>query len=119
MVLERTPKIYLIDGTYEPLRHYYAPSSAWDQDGREIAAVRGVLASVLGMVKDGATYLVVATDHVIESFRNGCGPVMGPPTASILICSSVPAARRDPLGSRHRRVALIEFEADDPLLPGR
>src|SRR5207244_2187954 len=41
------------------------------EDGREIAAVRGVLASVLGMVKGGATHIAVATDHVIESFRNG------------------------------------------------
>src|SRR5207248_3724719 len=45
--------------------------SARDQDGREVAAVRGVLASVLGMIKGGATHIAVATDHVIESFRNG------------------------------------------------
>jgi 5'-3' exonuclease len=64
-------KIYLIDGTYELFRHYYALPSAKDQDGFEVAAVRGVLASLLGMIKDGATYIAVATDHVIESFRNG------------------------------------------------
>jgi 5'-3' exonuclease len=63
--------IYLVDGTYELFRHYYALPSARDSDGREVAAVRGVLASVLGMVKGGATYIAVATDHVIESFRNG------------------------------------------------
>jgi 5'-3' exonuclease len=62
--------IYLVDGTYELFRHYYALPSARDSDGREVAAVRGVLASVLGMVKGGATYIAVATDHVIESFRN-------------------------------------------------
>jgi 5'-3' exonuclease len=62
--------IYLVDGTYELFRHYYALPSARDQDGREVAAVRGVLASVLGMIKGGATHVAVATDHVIESFRN-------------------------------------------------
>jgi 5'-3' exonuclease len=63
-------KVYLIDGTYELFRHYYALPSARDADGREMAAVRGVLASVLGMIKEGATHIGVATDHVIESFRN-------------------------------------------------
>jgi 5'-3' exonuclease len=63
--------IYLVDGTYELFRHYYALPSATDTDGREVAAVRGVLASVLGMIKGGATHIAVATDHMIESFRNG------------------------------------------------
>jgi 5'-3' exonuclease len=63
--------IHLIDGTYELFRHYYALPSARDADGREVAAVRGVLASVLGMLQGGATHVAVATDHVIESFRNG------------------------------------------------
>jgi 5'-3' exonuclease len=63
-------EIYLVDGTYELFRHYYALPSARDSEGREVAAVRGVLASVLGMIKGGATHIAVATDHVIESFRN-------------------------------------------------
>jgi 5'-3' exonuclease len=62
--------IYLIDGTYELFRHYYALPSARDKEGMEVAAVRGVLASVLSMIKQGATHIAVATDHVIESFRN-------------------------------------------------
>ncbi len=66
--------VYLVDGTYELFRHYYALPSARDDDGREIAAVRGVLASMLGMIKEGATHIAVATDHVIESFRNGLWP---------------------------------------------
>jgi 5'-3' exonuclease len=70
----RAVNVYLIDGTYELFRHYYALPSARDQDGFEIAAVRGVLGSVLGMIKDGATHIAVATDHVIESFRNGLWP---------------------------------------------
>jgi 5'-3' exonuclease len=66
--------VYLVDGTYELFRHYYALPSARDRDGCEVAAVRGVLASVLGMIKGGATHIAVATDHVIESFRNGLWP---------------------------------------------
>jgi 5'-3' exonuclease len=67
-------EIYLVDGTYELFRHYYALPSARDDEGREVAAVRGVLASMLGMIKAGATHLAVATDHVIESFRNHLWP---------------------------------------------
>jgi 5'-3' exonuclease len=63
-------EIYLVDGTYELFRHYYAMPSARDADGREVAAVRGVLRSMLGMLKGGVTHLAVATDHVVESFRN-------------------------------------------------
>jgi 5'-3' exonuclease len=63
--------VYLVDGTYELFRHYFALPSAQDASGQEITAVRGVLSSVLGMVKAGATHIAVATDHVIESFRNG------------------------------------------------
>lgn len=67
-------EIFLVDGTYELFRHYYALPSARDRDGREVAAVRGVLASMLGMIKAGATHVAVATDHVIESFRNDLWP---------------------------------------------
>jgi 5'-3' exonuclease len=62
--------VHLIDGTYELFRHYYALPSVRDANGQEVAAVRGVLASILGMAKEGATHIGVATDHVIESFRN-------------------------------------------------
>src|SRR5580700_12004150 len=67
-------EVHLIDGTYELFRHYYALPPARDKDGREIAAVRGVLASVLGMIREGATHVAVATDHVIEAFRNDMWP---------------------------------------------
>ena len=66
--------VHLVDGTYELFRHYYALPSARDEDGRQVAAARGVLASVLGMIRDGATHIAVATDHVIESFRNELWP---------------------------------------------
>jgi 5'-3' exonuclease len=65
--------VYLIDGTYELFRHYYAVPSARDRDGREMGAVRGVLVSLLGMMRSG-THIGVATDHVIESFRNRMWP---------------------------------------------
>jgi len=63
-------QVYLVDGTYELFRHYYALPSARDEQEREVAAVRGVLKSILGMLKGGVTHLAVATDHVVESFRN-------------------------------------------------
>ena len=62
--------VHLIDGTYELFRHFYAVPPATDTRGRQIGAVRGVLRSVLSMIEKGATHLGVATDHVVESFRN-------------------------------------------------
>ena len=62
--------VHLLDGTYELFRHHYAMPAARDADGQPIAAVRGVLNSVLAMINGGARYIGVATDHVIESFRN-------------------------------------------------
>jgi len=62
--------IYLIDGTYELFRYFYAVPSTKDTRGQEIGAVRGVLGSVLSMIEGGTTHVGVATDHVIESFRN-------------------------------------------------
>ena len=64
-------RVHLIDGTYELFRHFFALPSARDFNGHEVAAVRGVISSILGMIRSGdATHLAVATDHVIESFRN-------------------------------------------------
>jgi 5'-3' exonuclease len=66
--------IYLIDGTYELFRYFYAVPSAKDTCGQEIGAVRGVAGSVLSMIEGGVTHVGVATDHVIESFRNDLYP---------------------------------------------
>jgi 5'-3' exonuclease len=66
--------VYLVDGTYELFRHFFAMPAARDAEGREVGAVRGVLASLLGMMKVGTTRIGVATDHVIESFRNNLWP---------------------------------------------
>jgi 5'-3' exonuclease len=66
--------VYLLDGTYELFRHHFAVPSHVTKAGRQVAATRGVLGSVLGMLEGGATHLAVATDHVIESFRNEMWP---------------------------------------------
>ncbi len=67
--------VHLIDGTFELFRHYYAVPKARDSSGVEIAAVRGVVGSIRGMLNSRvATHIGVATDHVIESFRNNLWP---------------------------------------------
>src|SRR5689334_2664423 len=62
--------IHLVDGTYELYRHYYAVPSRLDAEGEEVGGLVGVVTSVIGMIRGGATHIGVATDHVIESFRN-------------------------------------------------
>jgi 5'-3' exonuclease len=66
--------VHVVDGTYELFRHFFAVPAAADVNGQEIGAVRGVLNSVLSMVERGATHIGVATDHVVESFRNDLYP---------------------------------------------
>lgn len=63
-------QIHLVDGTYELFRFYYAVPEHYDPDGVDVGAVRGVVQSVLELLEGGATHVGVATDHVIESFRN-------------------------------------------------
>src|ERR671919_328054 len=62
--------VHLVDGTYELFRHFFALPSHVTQDGREVAATRGAVGYVLSLLEGGATHIGVATDHVIESFRN-------------------------------------------------
>ena len=67
--------VHLVDGTYEIFRQFYAPRPGHlDPDGVEVGATRGVVQSIFTMLEDGATHLGVATDHVIESFRNDMWP---------------------------------------------
>jgi 5'-3' exonuclease len=108
--------VHLIDGTYELFRHYYALPSARDSDGREVAAVRGVVGSVLGMLNRGATHVGVATDHVIESFRNQMWP--GYKTGDGIDPSLL--SQFHPLEDALRALgvavwAMVEYEADDGL----
>src|SRR6202051_3039189 len=66
--------VHLVDGAYKLFRYFFAVPAAKDDHGQEIGAVRGVVASVLSMIESGATHLGVATDHVVESFRNDLYP---------------------------------------------
>lgn len=109
-------KIYLIDGTYELFRHYYALPSAHDVNGMEVAAVRGVLASVLGMIKEGCTHVGVATDHIIESFRNGLWP--GYKTSDGIepdLWAQFPVLEEALTAMGVCTWPMVEFEADDAL----
>jgi 5'-3' exonuclease len=63
-------KVHLVDGTYELFRHFFGAPPHRNAAGQEVAAVRGVVGSVLQLLEEGATHIGVATDHVIESFRN-------------------------------------------------
>ena len=109
-------EIHLIDGTYELFRHYHALPSARDADGQEVAGVRGVLASILGMISGGATHIGVATDHVIESFRNRLWP--GYKTGAGIepdLLAQFPLLE-DALSAMGIVVwPMVEFEADDAL----
>jgi 5'-3' exonuclease len=67
-------EVHLVDGTYELFRHFFGAPPRTGSDGTEVGAVRGVLSSLLVMLADGATHVGVATDHVIESFRNDLWP---------------------------------------------
>jgi 5'-3' exonuclease len=112
-------QIFLIDGTYELFRYYYAMPSARGADGVEVAALRGVVGSVLGMVNGGVTHLAVATDHVIESFRNRMW--RGYKTSAGIEPELL--AQFHPLEDALRALGvvvwpMVEFEADDALASG-
>ncbi|HEX3060612.1 MAG TPA: hypothetical protein VHP62_14705, partial [Usitatibacter sp.] len=66
--------VHLIDGTYELFRQFYGRRRFEKERPAPFGAVAGVLHSILEMVEKGATHIGVATDHVIESFRNGLWP---------------------------------------------
>jgi 5'-3' exonuclease len=107
---------YLVDGTYELFRHFFAVPSAKDMNGQEIAAVRGVLSSVLSMIKGGASYLGVATDHVVESFRNDLYP--GYKTSEGVppeLLSQFPLLEEALQAMGVLVWPMVEFEADDAL----
>ncbi len=67
-------KVHLVDGTYELFRHFFGAPPHRNAAGDEVAAVRGVVSSVVQLLGEGATHVGVATDHVIESFRNDLWP---------------------------------------------
>jgi len=109
--------VHLIDGTFELFRHFLSPAAAFDRrTPEELRAVRGVVASIVAMLEDGATHLGVATDHVIESFRNALWP--GYKTGEGI--DPVLYAQFEPLEDAMRALGvvawpMVEFEADDAL----
>ena len=108
--------VYLIDGTYELFRHYYAVPMSKDASGQEIGAVRGVLTSVLSMLERGTTHLGVATDHVVESFRNDLYP--GYKTSEGVdpaLLSQFPILEEALSAMGILVWPMVEFEADDAL----
>jgi 5'-3' exonuclease len=109
-------EVHLIDGTYELFRHYFALPKVLDSTGREVAAVRGVLASVMGMFTAGATHVGVATDHVIESFRNDLWP--GYKTGEGIepdLLAQFPLLEEALVALGVVVWPMVEFEADDAL----
>lgn len=108
--------VYLIDGTYELFRHYYALPSAHHPDFGEVAAVRGVVASILAMIRQGATHIGVATDHVIESFRNRLWPAYKTSAGVPPDLLSQFQLFEDVLSAMGIAVwPMVEYEADDAL----
>jgi 5'-3' exonuclease len=108
--------VHLIDGTYELFRYFFAVPSAVDVNGREIGAVRGVLSSVLSMIEAGATHIGVATDHVVESFRNDLYP--GYKTSEGVdpeLLSQFPILEEALEAMGVVVWPMVEFEADDAL----
>jgi 5'-3' exonuclease len=108
--------VHLVDGTYELFRHFYAVPASADMNGQEVGAVRGVLTSVMSMIERGATHIGVATDHVVESFRNNLYP--GYKTSEGVpqeLLSQFPILE-DALEAMGVVVwPMIEYEADDAL----
>ena len=108
--------VHLIDGTYELFRHFFAVPSARDAGGMEVGAVRGVLTSVRRMLDDGATHVGVATDHIIESFRNDLWP--GYKTGAGIdpaLWAQFPLLEEVLAAYGVKVWPMVEFEADDAL----
>ncbi|MGE0704590.1 MAG: 5'-3' exonuclease H3TH domain-containing protein [Vicinamibacterales bacterium] len=116
MLPESALDVYLIDGTYELFRHYHAVPPARDRDGREVGAVRGVLASIFGLLNRGHRFVGVATDQVIESFRNDLWP--GYKTGEGIepdLYSQFPLLEEALMALGVAVWPMVEFEADDAL----
>jgi 5'-3' exonuclease len=109
-------EVHLVDGTYELFRHYFAVPPEKDAHGCEIGAVRGVVSSIRSMINSGATHIGVATDHVIESFRNDLWP--GYKTGDGIepdLLSQFPLLEEALRAMGVVVWPMVEFEADDAL----
>ena len=108
--------VYLIDGTYELFRHFFAVPSLKDEKGQEVGATRGVVNSIQRMIDGGVTHIGVATDHIIESFRNDLYP--GYKTGAGIppdLYSQFPILEQALEAIGVLVWPMIEFEADDAL----
>jgi 5'-3' exonuclease len=109
-------QVHLVDGTYELFRHHFGAPSKITADGKEIGATRGVLSSMLQLLGDGATHVGVATDHVIESFRNDLWPTYKDGSGVEPVLKSQFHLLEDALEAMGLTVwAMVEDEADDAL----
>jgi 5'-3' exonuclease len=110
-------RVHLIDGTYELFRQYLAPRPGHlDDDGIEVGATRAVVSSMLTMLEDGATHLGVATDHVIESFRNDLWETYKDGSGIDPLLKDQFPLLEDALAALGVTVwPMVEFEADDAL----
>jgi 5'-3' exonuclease len=109
-------EIHLIDGTYELFRHFYGLRRFSRGTDRPYGAVIGVLNTVLQMIEQGATHVGVATDHIIESFRNTLWPgyKTGDGVEPALLAQFTPL--EEALGAMGVAVwPMVELEADDAL----
>jgi 5'-3' exonuclease len=112
-------QVHLVDGTYELFRYFFALPSHVTADGREVSAVRGVVGSLLGLLEDGATHVGVATDHVIESYRNDLWP--GYKTGAGVppeLLAQFPILEEALASAGFVVWPMVEFEADDALAAG-
>jgi 5'-3' exonuclease len=110
-------RVHLVDGTYELFRAYFGAPTAVASDGREVGATRGILRSLLALLReDGVTHMGVAFDHVIESFRNelfaGYKTSEGVPDD---LMAQFPLAERAAHALGVVVWPMVEFEADDAL----
>jgi 5'-3' exonuclease len=110
-------RVHLIDGTYELFRQFLAPRPGHlDDDGIEVGATRAVVSSMLTMLEDGATHLGVATDHVIESFRNELWETYKDGSGIDPLLKGQFPLLEDALRALGVAVwPMVEFEADDAL----
>lgn len=108
--------VHVVDGTYELFRHFYGLRRFHKGEDPPFGAVIGVLQTVLQMIETGATHIGVATDHVIESFRNDLWPgyKTGDAIERALLAQFHPL--EDALAAMGVAVwPMIELEADDGL----